>query len=270
MKHLIVLFFLFLLGVNTAMAVPFIEPVSTVSILDHCGLGGTCAGGGNGQQHVAVDYMATPSSNNTSTVARSVNYVKLIRNISYGSNSHNMGNVVIIEHLLNDGTKWLSLYAHLASKNLDNIEINKDYIVQKQNIGVIGCSGRYLESWCNPAGYNRHLHLELKKPGLGYEDLWPFGYMDQSEASQKNFSSVSGAIQHLFSSVSNFQNSNKEVALPYLSRTSNRPSISNYDVYGIVNETIYGYLNVTGRFHRSSIAVRPSFSRRNAGDRGGL
>lgn len=53
---------------------------------------------------------------------------------------------------------------------------------------------------------------------------------------------------------------NYSEAIPSLSRTSN-PSETNYDVYGIAEESIYGYLNLRGNFSRSSIIVRDLFSR---------
>ncbi len=230
--------------------------------------------------HVAVDYMARPTSSNTSTVSRSVNFGKLVRNINYdqilgyGSASHGMGNVVIIEHLLNNGEKWLSLHAHLASKNLDEIEIN-DFITKEQNIGIVGCSGSTELQWCSSTGSNRHNHFELKRPGFEEMDLWSFGYLNQTEANslradgETEDKSITDTIQQNFSTISNFQMNNKEVVLPYISKTST-PTSSNYDVYGIANKTIYGSLDLTGTFHRSSIVVRDFFTRSQIGSKGNL
>src|SRR5260221_3076267 len=97
-----------------------------------------------------------------------------------GSQSCDMGNMVIIEHLLKSGDKLLSLSAHLFSKNVGNIGSR---IGRGQRIGIVGNSGSMLHSWGKgSATSNNHLHLEIKKPGLPTSDIWPYGYMNQSEA----------------------------------------------------------------------------------------
>jgi hypothetical protein len=49
--------------------------------------------------------------------------------------------------------------------------------------------------------------------------------------------------------------------IPYLSNSSNSPSFSAYDVYGYAGSKIYGKLNLTGSFQRSSIIARNATSR---------
>lgn len=252
----------------------FIEPVSDVYTPLNCSLKNTCAGSED-NLHVGVDYMARPTSSNTSTIARSVNFGKLVRDIDYnqnvgcGSLSCNMGNIVIVEHLFNNGEKWLSLHAHLASKNLDGIEID-DYIAKEQYVGIIGCSGSTLEEWCTN-GSNRHNHFEVKKPDLGTMDLWPYGYMNQSEANQLKDVGETGdldietAIDRAFKSISSLQDQDVKVLTANLSRSTSTPTDNNYDVYGVSNKSIYGYLNINGTgLEEVGILVRKSLSRSDA------
>lgn len=84
------------------------------------------------------------------------------------------GNVIIIEHVAEDGTKIQSLYGHL-----ETISKNSGDVKRREQIGTIGgANGRY------PC----HLHFEIRwpecpmwnKPGGGYSDE-RHGWIDPSE-----------------------------------------------------------------------------------------
>lgn len=84
------------------------------------------------------------------------------------------GNVVIVEHSADDGTKIRSLYGHLQDIAKANGRVKR-----REQIGSIGnADGRY----------KCHLHLELRwkdcpvwnEVGPGYSDNW-YGWVDPSE-----------------------------------------------------------------------------------------
>ena len=84
------------------------------------------------------------------------------------------GNVIIIEHTAEDGTKIQSLYGHL-----ETIQKTAGEVKRREQIGTVGsANGRYL---C-------HLHFEIRwaecpfwdKPGYGYADE-RHGWVDPSE-----------------------------------------------------------------------------------------
>jgi murein DD-endopeptidase MepM/ murein hydrolase activator NlpD len=72
------------------------------------------------------------------------------------------GNIIMIEHILPDGSKIWSQYAHLQSRNVNSGIVNKG-----DKIGTIG------------KGYNNiffaHLHFEIRTKFLG-ADYWPASY----------------------------------------------------------------------------------------------
>ena len=93
---------------------------------------------------------------------------------------HGLGNTVIIEHVLADGAKKYSLYAHLASFS-DNIEYGS--CVDKGTVlGTVGGSGyERLDRW------TKHVHFEIKNENVlgapsapssywGYTPNHPDGY----------------------------------------------------------------------------------------------
>ena len=84
------------------------------------------------------------------------------------------GNVILIEHTAQDGTKVRSLYGHL-----EKIVKRSGTVDRREQIGTVGnANGRY----------KCHLHFELRwnecpvwdEVGSGYSDLW-HGWIDPSE-----------------------------------------------------------------------------------------
>jgi len=189
--YILILLFIFISYLNADVriqdvGIEFQNPVETPIFVssNDCGIGDACYHRNDKPPrplHVAIDFMAL----NNTTPAYSTNYGKIKQRIIYNQNSHAMGNVFVIEHLLQNGELILSLHAHLNSLSYMNIN---DYVSSKQQIGIIGNSGNTINQW-GPGNY--HDHFELKRPDLeddypdltnDYNDLWPFGYMDQSEA----------------------------------------------------------------------------------------
>ncbi|KPA12496.1 Peptidase M23 domain protein, partial [Candidatus Magnetomorum sp. HK-1] len=114
----------------------------------------------------------------------STNDGKVVRIEHMSANDHGMGNNVIVEHVLEDGSKIYSSYSHLAS-----IESNLhegDLIEKGEKIGVMGGSGSGVSN-----KWGIHLHFELKDQPVtdnpsgdgqhwGYMPTHPdnFGYHD--------------------------------------------------------------------------------------------
>jgi murein DD-endopeptidase MepM/ murein hydrolase activator NlpD len=268
--------FLIQSGALTSNQLGFREPVETVRVLTDpdCGLGGGCAGRKVDyigkpmvELHSGRDYMARAvggvSSSSTTDPAFAVNFGRLARNVDFGSSSHDMGNTIVLEHVLRTGEKLLSLYAHLDSKSLVDGTIGAR-VAKGQKLGIIGCTGLTMTSWCIGAT-NRHLHFEIKKPELGLLDMWPKGYMDQLEAnSLRNPQDpavlpILTAIKKVLWDIPTLQSSSAQVLLPFLSRSATTPGTNAYDVYGVV-----------GSFMNAAIALQPTAAKTfsNVGVRG--
>lgn len=227
----------------------FCDPVSGSDIPSNCDLCEICAGSAT-NLHTGVDYMSDSNGVNTSTPAYAVNFGLLLRNIDYdqnvgcGSLSCNMGNTIIIKHLTESGEIELSSYSHLFSKAVSGTGVR---IVKSQQIGIIGNSGKTLHEW---GPNNNHIHLEIKKPDLGYHDLWPFGYMDQSEANSLKLSgettiTIPDAINRVFTTIDNLRNSSISVLFPFFSFLNDAPNFGNYEVYGIANKPLYASITLS-------------------------
>lgn len=129
--------------------------------------------------HSGIDY-----SKNGNRDIVSTNDGKVVRIEHMSANDHGMGNNVIVEHVLEDGSKIYSSYSHLAS-----IESNLhegDLIEKGEKIGVMGGSGSGVSN-----KWGIHLHFELKDQPVtdnpsgdgqhwGYMPTHPdnFGYHD--------------------------------------------------------------------------------------------
>ena len=242
-------------GAVTSGLLGFREPVKTVIVLRECELTGTCFPQPIYGLHSGRDYMAgavggIPSSSTTDPVF-AVNFGRLARYINFDQNlggnhlSHNMGNTVVLEHVLRTGEKLLSLYAHLETKSLFDTNIGAR-VAKGQQLGVIGCSGENMTAWCTLGKKsNRHVHVEIKKPDLGFTDLWPFGYMQQSEANEKRqvgdpiVPPISTIIGRYLQTVPALQSASAEVLLPFLSRSATIPGTSAYDVFGVAGSPLY-------------------------------
>lgn len=195
----------------------FREPLNKVSVLATCELGGLCYPNTLNLLHTARDYGGVGT--NTTTPAFSVNFGKLKQRSSFSNtNTHGFGNILIFEHLLDSGEKWLSFHAHLDSFDTTITGLAVGGLVAKQQqIGIVGCSGTTDTAkpstqygWCTggkATGGNRHDHFEIKKTGLGDNDFWPYGYMNQSEANTKRIAgapanvSINTVISRLFTTV---------------------------------------------------------------------
>lgn len=70
-------------AVVTNSLLSFREPASDVYVPPSCKIGGVCAGSSSINHHTGRDYMARPTSSNTSTKEISVNFGLLKQNISY-------------------------------------------------------------------------------------------------------------------------------------------------------------------------------------------
>src|SRR4030095_12389172 len=84
------------------------------------------------------------------------------------------GNVIMIEHRADDGTKLRSFYGHLQS-----IEKSSGKVGRRERIGTVGSAN---------GQYKCHLHFEIRwigcplwnEPGPGYSDM-RYGWIDPSE-----------------------------------------------------------------------------------------
>jgi hypothetical protein len=231
----------------------FRPPVDQVSVNASCNIGGVCAGSST-NLHTAVDYSlpsvgAAAFASNFGTLKRSINYDQ---NVGCASLSCNMGNSLVMEYLLTSGDKLLSVDSHLESKS---VSVIGSRIAKGQKLGPIGCSGSTICGWCSTPSScsgNKHVHHEFRVAGLPhadqYSDLWPFGYMNQAEANELRNSgeatiTIQTALSRAFKSVSDLQS--QQVLIPYLSFSNSAPTSSNYDVYGIANQSLYASITVT-------------------------
>lgn len=253
-------------GAVTSTLFGFREPVKAVTVLPQCEIGGACSPKGVGL-HSGRDYMAGPvgkiPSSSTTDLILAVNFGRLARYIDFdtvlaegGQPSHEMGNTVVLEHVLQTGDRLLSLYAHMEKKLLVDFAIGAR-VAKGQILGIIGCSGKTLTQWCE-GSTNRHVHVELKNTNLGGSDLWPFGYMNQTEAdSLKRVGDPAvlpifpTALSRVVTTVSALQKAPvAQVLLPYLSRSAPTPGTASYDVFGLVGSPLV-----------AAIALQPTSSK---------
>ena len=163
------------------------------------------------------------------------------KNECSGQPDHGMGNVLEITHLLSTGEEVTSSYNHLSKFN--NLSLKDKYVTQKQVVAYVGGSGQSCSNyWELP-----HLHFEMKtKPRSAL--IAPWGYSGTKNSPKE-------PVNYGFLKPNDYLNI-KEIALPILSKTKNPNRTINYDVFGITNQPIYGYLNLNGKFTQSGIIAR--------------
>lgn len=244
----------------TAPDLSFRSPTSNGVVSNNCHVGEICAGS-DGNRHSGEDY----SYNGSDTFGYSVNFGVVRNTFAWNTyfggtcggtgNSHCMGNVIAIEHLLTSGRKLVSVAAHFEQRYITG---NGQRISSGQRIGKIGNSGATQYQWGggNPT-VNRHVHLELRLLDPAYNSLWstldqgdkvwPYGYMDQSEAnylrSGDQTITIQNALARAFRTLPQIQN--EQVLIPYFSATASSPNSTNYDVYGIANQSLNSSITLT-------------------------
>jgi len=120
-------------------------------------------------QHAGIDLAPSPEAKDLNVY--NIYEGKIEKIIKNGYKDHGMGNVVIIEHLI-DNKKIYSLYAHLAQIREDLRQ--GDFIKKGEIIGKVGATGYGCNWWhigedgCDKKGIlDVHLHFEIKvKPVL--------------------------------------------------------------------------------------------------------
>lgn len=150
----------------TAVAAPFAPPV-TSPVTQGYGVWNEVMGG----YHTGIDYDASDTAVRVAADGVVVN----IQTNDEGCSDceagtpgtdcadRGMGNTVILEHTLPDGSKVYSLYAHLASFVEGLAE--GGCIAQGEQIGTTGGSG-----YGCPAFHSAHLHFEMKSAAVLVED----------------------------------------------------------------------------------------------------
>lgn len=136
----------------------FIHPVSS-GISRGCDFGNNpCASAGS--YHAGIDY----TSSDRSVVA--VNHGRVVEIVENGEGDHGLGNTVILEHWLLDGSIVYSCYSHLES--IDALVYEKrrkfgtidQWLFIGDPIGRMGGSG-----YGSPNNWDVHLHFEFKIEG---------------------------------------------------------------------------------------------------------
>ncbi|RWX44457.1 major paralogous domain-containing protein [Candidatus Electrothrix aarhusensis] len=151
-------------------------------------------------------------------------------------------NYLYSKHLINNGKFVYLKYLHLEPNSIpDTLQINR-YIVAEQFIGEEGASGCVT---------GEHLHFEIGKTQAPQ--------LPRQTGIDNTYDPADFIFDH------NFQ-----IAIPVLSCAAYPNFSSNYAVYGTAGEKIYGSLNLTGTFQRSSIVVRDFFNRSQVAERGNL
>gem|GEM_PF-769224 len=177
--------------------------------------------------------------------------------------------LVSIRHLVNTGQYFQVNLLH--SSNIGSNVILNNYIVKNQFIGNKSGIGRL-----GTDVFAHHLHFEVSDSVNITAPLTANAHPGPGDLRPSVFSK-GGLTAHYSSTNTNIRYYNpndfaveKREAIPFLSRSSVAPSALEYDVYGIANANIYGGLNLSGTFHRSSIVVRDNFRRSQIEDLGSL
>ncbi len=128
----------------------FVEPVTMSEV--HLGTCNFDEQGCYPVHHTGIDYIS--NSGNPDVYATNAGTIALL--VTNGIDDHNMGNVVIIEHTLLNGSTVYSLYAHLNSFE-NSLYVGKT-VCKGEKIGVMGATGNGSgNSWADI-----HLHFEMK------------------------------------------------------------------------------------------------------------
>jgi len=188
---------------------------------------------------------------------------------------------VSIQHLMNNG-KYIQV--NLLHMHRNTIKVNiDDYISKNHYLGNEGNTG---SGFINP-DTNTHLHLEVaKQTSLAWVET-ARACPGKPEKSGKSGNGCTTNERTTIFDIGNLQahyktkssteknipfegrvwynpntfSSNYEELLPFLSK-SDTPSYGNFDVYGIANKTIYGYLNIgADNINKVGILVRSSKKR---------
>lgn len=207
--------------------------------------------------HTGDDYLCNNNGRELRTIAfgrvKFTNHMQIacVSNCA-GRPDHGMGNIIEVTHMLTDGVEVTSSYNHLDS--LHSLLVINEYVSNQQALGYLGATGQEKRDYWSPA----HLHFEMKKNPRGGGVTSPWGY---SKTAPSDFGYLNP--------VDYFEK--KQVLLPFfLLNTDKSPSKDAYDVYGIANENINFYLNLTGTVQESSIVVRNFTQRRNIEVKGSL
>ena len=226
----------------------------------------------NHHTHSGIDYRVDTQNNNVLSYGfgKIISLGRVISNnprrISYGQ--------VSLRNLVNSGDYFQVNLLHSA--NINRNILSNNYIVKRQYIGIksgIGSNGRDI--------YNHHLHFEvadsvnLSAPRTAH--TYPCSKnldacRDSNNALRVSQHSKGGLTAHYDDRDDSVRYYNplefasrKQELLPTFSRTQNRPTYTNFDVYGIANKTIYGYLNINATdIDRVGILVKNTNSRTNA------
>lgn len=151
-----------------------------------------------------------------------------------GQHDHGMGNVLEITHLLSDGSEVTSSYNHSAS--FDILSQIDRHVVNKQNVGSVGATGQGQANYWTTA----HLHFEMKIKPRDSNMAGPWGYTGGTNYG--NYPGLPSGYGYVIPS--NFFNV-KEMLLPILSKSSSPNKNTNFSVYGVASENLYGYLGYT-------------------------
>jgi hypothetical protein len=166
------------------------------------------------------------------------------------------GNFVILEHLLVDGSKIYSNYGHLLhlENNIQAAGLDvDDYVVSGSFLGYKGSTG-------NSSG--PHLHFEISNQ----DHFSPIAEcaLHWIPACENKIRYQPATDSHTVQDPAPFRNHDKSVLLPFLSRFSENVDETNYDVFGLANQIIYGYLPVSGCFNHAGILAKNSETRADA------
>lgn len=140
-----------------AGAATFAAPVQPATIENGCDYGdGECFD--TSRRHAGVDYL--PDDSSEPILASADGFVRVVAAES-SDESHDFGNVVVLEHTLPGGGHVSTVYAHL--RDLPRLRAG-DCVARGARLGTMGSTG---------AAANVHLHFEVKeRPILGP----PYGY----------------------------------------------------------------------------------------------
>jgi hypothetical protein len=154
-----------------------------------------------------------------------------------------LGNRVVLEHLLDDGSRKYSLYGHLlhmsGNAQAGGLSLNNNRVVGGQFLGHKAQTGFALGT---------HLHFEINHSGgtastSGADTNQCAAHWTPGCQKMQRQTVATGSTQ--IEDPAPFRNGQKRVLLPYLSPTKVAPNATDYEVYGFANQPLNAAFTIT-------------------------
>ena len=185
-----------------------------------------------------------------------------------GRPDHGMGRIVETKYLLTNGEEIYGSYNHL--NQIDGLAQLNFWVVKDQIVAYMGASGQESSNYYKDV----HLHFEIKKDvGIGspvdggFSDCInpAWGYIRCDVDSPDDCITIGDPDNFGYKDPAEYLSQpNVNILIPFVSKTNPEPNQTDFDVYGVANQNIYGYLPANGLFEHVGLVVRQSGSRNDA------